>query len=71
MAFTTRDRDNDKYSGNCAASYKGGWWYNLCHTVNLNGQYLPGQINSRGITWNKWKGNYYSAARADMKIKPV
>ncbi|KAK3746037.1 hypothetical protein QZH41_012981 [Actinostola sp. cb2023] len=71
MAFSTRDRDNDKDSGNCAVSYKGGWWYKSCHSVNLNGLYLHGQINSRGIVWYKWKGNYYSAARAEMKIRPV
>ena len=39
MAFSTPDRDQDKdTTGNCAASLGGGgWWYNTCHFLNLNG----------------------------------
>ncbi|KAH8416936.1 hypothetical protein KR222_007192 [Zaprionus bogoriensis] len=29
-SFSTYDRDNDKWHGNCARSYKAGWWYNAC-----------------------------------------
>ena len=36
MKFSTPDNDNDKYGGNCAASYKNGWWYNNCHNININ-----------------------------------
>ena len=28
MKFTTWDRDNDKYSVNCAQEVQGGWWWN-------------------------------------------
>ena len=47
MAFTTKDRDNDKHgSGNCAAGNKGAWWYGACHWSNLNGLYLNGRCRN-------------------------
>ena len=30
MKFSTYDRDNDRWSGNCAAYYGGGFWYRSC-----------------------------------------
>ncbi|XP_062594979.1 fibroleukin-like [Saccostrea cucullata] len=43
MSFTTPDRDNDRWSdNNCAAYWKGGWWFNWCHQAYLNGEWSPG-----------------------------
>ena len=40
MMFTTRDRDNDLDGANCASDgLRGGWWYNRCTPINLNGNY--------------------------------
>ena len=56
MKFTTKDNDNDQYSGgNCAISFKSGWWYKNCFYSNLNGRYGDDR-NSKGINWQTWKG---------------
>ena len=73
-SFTTKDRDNDGGSGNCATSYKGAWWYKGCHYSNLNGLYHRGRSSSNahdGVNWYHWKRYNYSAKRAEMKLKPV
>ena len=38
--FSTYDQDQDNHpSGSCAFNHKGGFWYNSCHWVNINGPY--------------------------------
>ncbi|XP_062579557.1 fibrinogen-like protein A isoform X2 [Saccostrea cucullata] len=37
MPFSTYDRDNDLSSTYCASVHQGGWWYNNCYNVFLNG----------------------------------
>ena len=50
MAFSTRDRDNDKSEvNNCAGNMKGGWWYNKCTKSNLNGEYC--ETGQTCMTW--------------------
>ena len=40
VAFTTKDADHDRYGpGNCAAIKGGGFWYNACYHISLNGVY--------------------------------
>ncbi|XP_049302347.1 fibrinogen C domain-containing protein 1-like isoform X4 [Bactrocera dorsalis] len=72
--FTTKDSDNDKYSGNCAIYSKGAWWYNSCYDSNLNGLYLGGEYpksqEGRGVDWDSWYGNYYSLKYVHMAIRP-
>ncbi|XP_041047808.1 fibrinogen-like protein 1 [Carcharodon carcharias] len=74
MRFSTKDRDNDRYEGNCAKEDNGGWWFNRCHSVNLNGRYYNrGPFTSKtddGIVWYTWHGWWYSLKSTVMKIRP-
>ena len=67
MRFTTRDRDNDKYSNNCAISRYGGgsgWWYNVCTQLVLNGPYN----RAHSIHLN---GQWHPLPFRETKIRPV
>jgi len=36
VMFSTYDRDNDRYDGNCAMACGGGFWHRLCIHVKVN-----------------------------------
>ena len=68
LNFSTFDRDNDQNSGNCAASLKGGWWYNNCHKSNLNGPHTASHHTKRVVWLNGGKWVYYPSV--EMKVRP-
>ena len=71
MQFSTYDRDNDKWSNNCAEYYEaGGWWFNSCFHAALNGVYRHNTVPIvwRGIMWNTFTTNANSLKYVDMKI---
>ncbi|XP_023577802.1 fibrinogen-like protein 1 [Octodon degus] len=73
MKFSTRDRDNDNYRGNCAEEDQSGWWFNRCHSANLNGVYYRGPYTAEtdnGVVWYTWHGWWYSLKSVVMKIRP-
>ncbi|XP_061190551.1 ficolin-1-like [Saccostrea echinata] len=60
MSFTTQDRDNDRLSGyNCAADTLGGWWFNECHWVFLNGPWSPAS----------WWGPWYPTVTSGLSVR--
>lgn len=81
-AFTTPDRDHDRYpSGNCGAYYSSGWWFDACLAANLNGRYYLGNYKGirDGIFWGTWQNiskEYYptndrqSFKTVKMMIRP-
>ncbi|CAF1147043.1 unnamed protein product [Rotaria sp. Silwood1] len=74
MQFSTKDQDNDPSTGSCAQLYNGAWWYNDCHSSNLNGEYLRGNhptIYAAGVNWLSFRGYNYSLKSTEMKIRPT
>lgn len=75
LPFTTRDRDNDHArQHNCAAVYKGGWWYANCLYVNLNGPHIGQQdteSSALGIIWYDLTGFHSSLRATSMAIRPT
>ena len=73
MKFSTKDNDNDNWSGGSdAVYYKGAWWYNYNAQSNLNGRYYrKGQSvgSDGGIMWLDWKGGSYSLKFTEMKLR--
>lgn len=73
MMFSTKDNDNDRYEGNCAATDGNGWWFKKCHNSNLNGIYYKKEISTAaGMTWYNWKNasKWVSLKSSKMMIKP-
>ena len=70
MQFSTYDRDNDKWSNNCAERQDAGWWYNHCFDAAPNGVYRHNTIPGgwKGIIWNTFTTHTRSLKYVDMKI---
>ncbi|XP_033941040.1 fibrinogen gamma chain [Pseudochaenichthys georgianus] len=81
MQFSTFDKDNDKFDGNCAQQDGSGWWMNRCHAAHLNGKYYQGGRYTEkdagefgydnGIIWVTWHNRWYSLKETTMKIIPL
>ena len=69
MVFSTKDSDNDMYSGNCAVYNTGAWWYRRCQYSHLNGKYLGQKTDLKGVRWRYFRSSL-SLKFAEMKLRP-
>ena len=72
MQFTTKDRDNDQSSNNCAVRWDGnGWWFNNCYNCNLNGPYICGAVQRDwvGVIWYTFRSSTHSLKYTEMKMR--
>ncbi|XP_023933042.1 fibrinogen C domain-containing protein 1-like [Lingula anatina] len=71
QVFTTKDQGPN--NGQCAKTYKGAWWYQNCHSSNLNGLYHHGNHTSYadGVNWYTFRGYHHSLKTTVMKIRPI
>ena len=67
--FSTKYKDNDVYSDNCAVRYQGAWWYRSCHYSNLNGIYQADSTGPQYISWYHWRNKYESLKFSEMKMR--
>ncbi|KNC22445.1 hypothetical protein FF38_06950 [Lucilia cuprina] len=69
MKFTTRDQDNDIHGTlNCAQEFLGAWWYQKCHSSNLNGKYGDTRY-AKGIIWMGFRASNVSIQHVTMMIR--
>ena len=69
MAFSTKDRDTDIDSRNCAVMYTGAWWYKGCHYANVSGKYPGNEYDNGGARWNHFRSDL-SLKFTEMKLRP-
>ncbi|XP_062592314.1 uncharacterized protein LOC134253749 [Saccostrea cucullata] len=55
--FSTPDRDYDRFlRGSCAGICKGGWWFNNCYKVFLNGPLVPRILDRSMVSCSNARG---------------
>ncbi|GFN94670.1 tenascin-r [Plakobranchus ocellatus] len=64
--FSTKDRDSTRK--NCPKHYIGAWWYNVCHSSNLNGKWMA--YKNKGPRWGSFSGEN-PVSFSEMKMRRV
>ncbi|CAH1798379.1 unnamed protein product, partial [Owenia fusiformis] len=79
--FSTRDKEHDTWSGNCATMWLGAWWYKGCLITNPFGPYMSSSqcdVAAQCMYWGNWPENIggpynrnYSFRKMRMMIRRV
>ncbi|XP_037031495.1 ficolin-2-like [Bradysia coprophila] len=79
--FTTKDKQNDGHTSNCAIVCKGAWWYRQCYHSNLNGIWMSKlrAVSTKGSSSNDnifgvhfrhtFEVDFYSLKSVEMKVR--
>ena len=69
--FSTKDNDQEIFeSGNCAITFKSGWWYSICFGAKLTGKNFEGSHPyGLGLHWISITGLHDSFKKASMKVR--
>ena len=68
MKFSTKDKDQDRHSINCAKERHAGWWFNNCVNCHLNGLIDASAIKNDRFRMSEWQGNLY-LDWSEMKLR--
>eukprot|EP00092_Neocalanus_flemingeri_P103558 GFUD01132542.1.p1 GENE.GFUD01132542.1~~GFUD01132542.1.p1 ORF type:complete len:281 (+),score=100.20 GFUD01132542.1:140-982(+) len=74
MAFSTKDVDQDIHSGDCSNTHggHGGWWYQECHHININGENTGNDKKDyTGMTVHTGGGWYVMIKETEMKMVKI
>uniref|UniRef100_A0A1I8J2Q9 Fibrinogen C-terminal domain-containing protein n=1 Tax=Macrostomum lignano TaxID=282301 RepID=A0A1I8J2Q9_9PLAT len=72
MRFSTFDRDHVTWKHSCSRKFGyGGWWFNRCHSVNLNGAYTTDTKITNHPTYMSFyvHGKHVPMRRSLMKFR--
>ena len=73
MKFSTKDVDNDIWSGNCAADSQrgngGGGWFSVCSGLYINAITAPNSFSFRGFSWYTVPGYRLLQSRLILLLK--
>ena len=63
FSLLLRDRDQDKYSGNCGQLYRAGWWHNKCNQAQPTGLSTSTKTSGLQLKYINW---YFGGQRGNI-----
>uniref|UniRef100_A0A2M4CZR3 Putative ficolin n=1 Tax=Anopheles darlingi TaxID=43151 RepID=A0A2M4CZR3_ANODA len=70
MKFSTKDRNNDQSSGQCAQYWEGAWWFKNCAHADLNGPY-KNVVGFKSMCWYHFKNEFRGMSFSRIMIREL